>query len=195
MIDLSKTIEPKSDQMNADDLIAGSKTIKITSVKVCAGEQPASICYEGGDGKPYKPCKSMLRVLVKAWGKNGEDYIGRTLTLYNDPEVKWAGGEVGGIRISHMSDISERFTMMLTQSRGRRAPFAVEPIFTEPLNELSEGRYEDLVFEIEGAKTMPELALVGEKIKAARYDAAGNKKIKAVYAKAVSAIRADLAIP
>ena len=34
MIDVSKTIEPKSDQMNADDLIVGSRTIKITGVKI-----------------------------------------------------------------------------------------------------------------------------------------------------------------
>ena len=28
MIDVSKTIQPKSDQLNADDLVGGAKTIK-----------------------------------------------------------------------------------------------------------------------------------------------------------------------
>lgn len=32
-MDLSKTIIPKSDQLNADDLISGPKTIKIRDVK------------------------------------------------------------------------------------------------------------------------------------------------------------------
>ena len=70
MTDLAKTIEPKSDQLNADDLIAGPRTIVITAVRANAGsaEQPVSISFEGDDGKPYKPCKSMRRVMVHVWG-------------------------------------------------------------------------------------------------------------------------------
>ena len=36
------------------------------------------------------------------------------LGLYRDPTVKWAGMEVGGIRISHMSHIETEKLMMLT---------------------------------------------------------------------------------
>jgi len=189
MIDVSKTIEPKSDQMNADDLIAGARTIKITGVKITDGEQSVSIEYEGGEGKPYKPCKSMRRLLVKAWGRNGEAYIGRSLTVFNDAKVKWAGEEVGGIRISHMSDIEERFTMMVTMSRGRRSPVVIEPLKVKAMNQLADEAFEALKVEVNAAATMPELQVVAKKIKAGNYDEAGRKRLAEIYEAAVKEIR------
>jgi len=67
MIDLTKTIEAKSDQLNADDLIGNSRTIKIKGVKVIAGDQPVVISYEGDEGKPWKPCKGMRRIMAGLW--------------------------------------------------------------------------------------------------------------------------------
>jgi len=128
MIDLSGTIVPNSDQLNADDLIVGPKTITVTGVKVKPGDQPTSINYEGDDGKPYKPCKSMMRVLVSMWGKDGNDYIGRSMTLFCEPSVTFGPNKVGGIRISHMSHIEKPMTMALTVSRSRRTPYTVEPL-------------------------------------------------------------------
>lgn len=126
--DLSKTIVPKSDQLNADDLIAGPITIKITAVEVTTGEQPVIIRYEGDNGHPYKPGKSMRRVLVVMWGLNGADYLGRQLTLYRDPTIKFGKDTTGGIRISHATNIPERMEIALTVTRGRRAPFFVDPL-------------------------------------------------------------------
>jgi hypothetical protein len=91
MNDMSQVIIPKSDQWNADDFIAGPQTFTITEVRISPGsEQPVSIVLEGTD-KFYRPCKSMSRVLVQAWGPDAKAYIGRSLTLYRDPTVKWAG--------------------------------------------------------------------------------------------------------
>ena len=129
MNDMAQTIIPKSDQLNADDLLAGPITIKITDVTIRGGqEQPVSIHYEGDNGKPYKSCKSMNRVMVHAWGPDSKKYIGRSMTLYCDPKVKWGGMEVGGIRISHMSDIDSAITMALTVTRANKKPFTVQPI-------------------------------------------------------------------
>lgn len=129
MNDMAQTIIPKSDQLNADDLLAGPITIKITDVTIRGGqEQPVSIHYEGDNGKPYKSCKSMNRVMVHAWGPDSKKYIGRSMTLYCDPKVKWGGMEVGGIRISHMSDIDSAITMALTVTRANKKPFTVRPI-------------------------------------------------------------------
>ncbi|HRE42767.1 MAG TPA: hypothetical protein PKY87_02225 [Terricaulis sp.] len=130
MTDLSKTIAPKSDQLNADDLIAGPVTIKITRVAASpnTADQPISIYFEGDDGKPYKPCKSMRRVLVHVWGSNGNAYAGRHMTLYRDPAVVFGGIQVGGIRISHMSDIDQAVTMALTATRASRKPYTVKPL-------------------------------------------------------------------
>jgi hypothetical protein len=130
LTDLARTIEPKSDQLNSDDLIAGPITIRISklSANPSAPEQPISIFFDGDGGKPYKPCKSMRRVLVNTWGSNGEKFIGRSMTLYRDPTVRFGGLEVGGIRISHMSDIDKPVTMALTATRANRKPFTVQPL-------------------------------------------------------------------
>lgn len=126
MSDMSSVITPKSDQANADDFLAGPRTIRITEVRITPGsEQPVSIHFEGDNGKPWKACKSMSRVLVAAWGADAKKYVGRYVTLYRDPSVKWAGEAVGGIRISHMSHIEKAFTMALTATRGSRKPYTV----------------------------------------------------------------------
>lgn len=131
MNDMSSVIVPKSDQINADDLIAGPMTITITNVQIRGGqEQPVSIYFEGSE-KAFRPCKSMSRVLVQGWGADASKYVGRSLTLYRDPTVKWAGLEVGGIRISHMSDIDGEKLMMLTATKGSRKPHKVQPLVME----------------------------------------------------------------
>lgn len=134
MTDLSMTIAPKSDQTNADDLIAGPRTITVTRVTGNEGapDQPISIHYEGDDGRPFKPCKSMRRVLVQLWGPDGNKYVGRSMTLYRDPGVKFGGIEVGGIRISHMTDIAEPMILQLTASKAQRRPYRVEPLLMTP---------------------------------------------------------------
>lgn len=128
MGDMSAVIVPKSDQINADDLLSGPMTITITGVKVSSGqEQPVSMFFDGST-KAYRPCKSMARVLVSAWGADSSKYVGRSLTLYCDPKVKWGGMEVGGIRISHMSDIDSPLTLALTMTRANKKPFTVRPM-------------------------------------------------------------------
>jgi hypothetical protein len=130
MTDLTNTIVPKSDQLNADDLIAGPKTILITKVSACPGsaEQPIAIYFEGDNNKPYKPCKSMRRVLVQVWGVDGASYVGRAMTLFRDPGVQFGGVAVGGIRISHMSHIDTAVTLALTATRASRKPYTVKPL-------------------------------------------------------------------
>lgn len=129
-LDMSAFIAPKSDQINADDLIGGPRTITITGVSANEGspEQPINIRFDGDDGKPFRPCKSMRRVMVNIWGPKASDYVGRSMRLYRDPKVQFGGMQVGGIRISHMSHIDEAKTMALTASKAKRAPFKVEPL-------------------------------------------------------------------
>jgi hypothetical protein len=129
MVDMLKTITPKSDQMNADDLIGANKTITVTGVTGNdSTEQPVSIHYEGDNGKPFKPCKTVRRILVNVWGKDAKDYVGRSMTLYRDEKVTFGGLNVGGIRISHMSHIDKPVTMVLTATRANKKPFTVQPL-------------------------------------------------------------------
>ena len=139
MTDLSKTIAPKSDQLNADDLIGKSLTIKVTKVSGIedAEAQPIAIHFEGDNRKPYKPCKSMRRVLVRVWGNDGNQYAGRSMTLYRDEGVLFGGIAVGGIRISHLSHIDKEVTMALTASRASRKPFTVKPLIISDESTIS----------------------------------------------------------
>lgn len=160
MSDMKAVIVPRSDQLNSDDLLAGPITIKITGVTVKGGqEQPVSIHYEGDDGKPYKSCKSMNRVLVTAWGPDSSKYVGRSLTLYCDPKVKWGGMEVGGIRISHMSDIDSPLTLALTVTRANKKPYTVKPLVIEQAYDWSK--------DLSAADTVEALGAIWKKIPAA----------------------------
>ena len=154
MTDLSKAIIPKSDQMNADDLLVSPKTIKITGVKVkINGDQAVSINFEGDDKKPWRPCKSMCRILVAVWGVDGDVYVGRSLTLYCDPAVKWAGAEVGGIRISHMSDLEQNYKVALTVTRGKKKMYVVKPLVIAPeLNKISDVEIKEWETKFAGAE-------------------------------------------
>jgi hypothetical protein len=128
--DMTEVIVPKSDQINSDDLIGGDLTITITGVQIVGGqEQPVSIAF-AGSSKVYRPCKSMSRVLVAIWGPDAKRYVGRSLRLYRDPDVKWGGMAVGGIRIRAMTDMegNRPVTMALTATKGARKPYTVVPL-------------------------------------------------------------------
>ena len=152
------TIVPKSDHINADDLIGQSLTITVNEVKFNGGqEQPVSMYFDGS-GKAFRPCKSMCRVLVAIWGPDAKEYVGRSMTLYRDPTVKWGGMEVGGIRISHMTHMESPVTMALTATKGARKPYTVRPLVAEvkklPVDELT---FEGAELSLRTAKTLDEL--------------------------------------
>jgi hypothetical protein len=128
-IDLRPTIVAKSDQLNADDLIGTTRTVKITAVRLRdAVDQPIAIHFEGDDGKPYLPCKSMRRVMVAVWGDDGNAFVGQRMTLFRDDKVRFGSDAVGGIRISHMSGIDREKTLALMVTRGQRKPYTVRPL-------------------------------------------------------------------
>ncbi|HLS01491.1 MAG TPA: hypothetical protein VK054_05845 [Beutenbergiaceae bacterium] len=127
-LDISRSIEPRSDQQNYDDYVAGPKTVTVEKVTKGTNEQPVEIHLVEYPGRPYKPAKSMRRVLVQAWGADASQYAGRRLTLYGDPEVRFGGQQVGGIRISHLSHLDGPLTLSLTVTRGKRAAYKVDPL-------------------------------------------------------------------
>lgn len=132
-MDLSETIAPKSDQLNAEDMLTGPRVVTVEKVtRGGSAEQPVDIHLVEFPGRPFKPCKSMRRVLVAAWGSDAKGYTGRRMMLYNDPSVRFGGQSTGGIRISALSDIEQRITLALTVTRGKRAPFVVEPLPDAP---------------------------------------------------------------
>ena len=130
-VNIREAAAPRSDQTNYEDLTGSPMTIRVTEVRAGSKEQPIEVHYEGGDGRPYKPCKSMLRVLIAAWGDKGADWVGRSMVLYGDADVRFGGVAVGGIRISHVSHIDQPISVLLSTSRGKRKPYMVKPLVAE----------------------------------------------------------------
>jgi len=142
-MDLTESIAPKSDQINADDLISGPVTVTITEVRKGTPEQPVDVHLVEFPGRAYKPSKSMRRILVSAWGPEASAYTGRRITLVRNPEITFGKDKVGGIEISHLSHLPKPLTVALTATRGKRRSFTVQPL-AEPVRR-------DFLAEAEGA--------------------------------------------
>lgn len=119
------TVAAKSDQLNADDLLAGPIVIVITQVTKVNGDQPMVINYQNDNGKPYKPNKTMRKIILAAWGADDSQWIGRGMTIYCDPDVKWAGKPVGGIAISQLSHIPKPMEANLNVTRGKKKLYKI----------------------------------------------------------------------
>jgi len=125
-MDVSDTIVAKSDQLNADDLIGGRElVVQVLGVSKPGGDQPVSVAISGGH-QPWKPCKTMRRVLVAAWGGDASQWVGRGVRLYRDDAVKWSGEAVGGIRIKAMSHIPKRVTLSLAATKGKKTTHTID---------------------------------------------------------------------
>ena len=134
---LKDTIVPNSKQLNADELLSTPITITVTGVTRASGDQPVAISFNDDGGKPYYPCKTCRKVLIFAWGDDGREWVGKRMTLYCDPEVKFGGVKVGGIRISHMSDIERDLGLSLNITKGKKGEFIIKKMATiRPVGEL-----------------------------------------------------------
>ena len=127
-MDISESLAANSAQQNYDEFLAGPKTVTVSEVKKGTAEQPVEVHLVEFPSKPFKPAKSVRRVLAAAWGTDASAWAGRRLTIYGDPEVRYAGKAVGGLRVSHVSHIDKPVTVALTVTRGKREPFTVHPL-------------------------------------------------------------------
>tara|TARA_R110000782_G_scaffold30776_4_gene76379 strand:- start:3222 stop:3980 length:759 start_codon:yes stop_codon:yes gene_type:complete len=127
-LDVTNAIQPKSDQLNADSLLTGPRTIKIRDVKISDSEQPIAIFFDGDSGKPWKPCKTAARCLATIWGSDARKWIGQSCTIFNDPTVTWAGAVCGGIRVSHMDGLNAPRKLQLTKTRGVKGGVTIKPL-------------------------------------------------------------------
>lgn len=172
-IDMSHFVEAKSDQLNADDLIGAPRTITVRKVTGSEGDQPISIFYEGDNNKPFKPCKTIRRVLLGVWGRYAADYVGRSMTLYRDDSVTFGGLDVGGIRISHMSHIDKETIVVVAKSKGKKAGIKIKPLVIERepqsngSREKAEGWVAEHIAAVEQAEDLPAIDALIAKGKAA----------------------------
>ena len=131
-MDITDSLAANSAQQNYDEYLAGPKTVTVAEVTQGTVEQPVNVELVEFPGKPFKPAKSVRRVLAAAWGTDASQWTGRRLTIYGDPSVRYGGKEVGGLRVSHVSHIDKPITVALTVTRGKRAPFTVQPLPDAP---------------------------------------------------------------
>ncbi len=156
------SIVPKSDQLNSEDVIAsGPITVTITGVKRGSKEQPIIVEIDGH--QPYKPCKTMRRVLIAMYSDDAKLWVGQKMTLYTDPNIKFKGVRVGGLRISHLSGIDAPKTFMLTQTRGKKADVVIHPI--APLSPEDQKYITETTATLKAAETLKELQGHGEMLK------------------------------
>ena len=150
-MDITESLAANSNQQNADEYLSGPKTVTVSEVKKGTAEQPVEVHLVEFPGKPFKPAKSVRRVLAKAWGTDASQWAGRRLTIYCDPDVKYAGKAVGGLRVSHVSHIDKPVTVALTVTRGKREPFTVQPLV-----EAAYTPSQDFIALMQAATTGPE---------------------------------------
>lgn len=157
---------PRSDQWNAEDFIGGARTFTIAGVKPGKAEQKYDIELEDGEGRVWRPPLTVLRLLMAAWTNEAATWIGQRVTLYLDPDVKFGGSAVGGIRVSHLSGIEKPLTVILSASRGKRSPITVQPLKPE----FDESTVVDALADIAGASSEPALR--------AAWDLAGARGVR-----------------
>lgn len=133
-MDITKALAPKTDQIDATDLI-GSPPQVFTIAAVSennselAEQQPVNIRLVE-TSLWWRPSKGMLRVLADNWTKDVKVWVGRKVELYGDPEVYFGKEKRGGTRISRLSHIDSSKTTLINPRGGRGAYFTVKPLPT-----------------------------------------------------------------
>ena len=130
-LDMTESLAPRSDQLDAIDLVSGPRTFTIENVTKNNAEQPFNF-HLAGFPRVWRPGKSMRRVIAAAWGAKTSAYIGQSVTLYCDPSVQFGNEAVGGTRISHMSGLDKPLKVPLLVKKGRSAVFTVQPLPDAP---------------------------------------------------------------
>lgn len=132
MSDITHTLAPNSDQIDAIDLHhSGPRTFTVQRVVVNKSDQPVNIHLHEID-RVYRPSKNMRRVLADAWGIDSAEWAEHSLTLYCDPEVMFGRDKTGGVRISHVSHIDGPVNVPIIVSRGKSAVWTVKPLAAKP---------------------------------------------------------------
>ena len=130
-MDITDALAPTSDQLDAIELV-NPRTFTIDSGSRLGSRDGKTVAEIRLVGFPrvWRPSKGMLDVLARCWGTDGKAWAGRSVTLFNDPDVTFGKDKVGGIRISHLSHIDGPVTVMI-RGRGqgaRKIAWPVKPL-------------------------------------------------------------------
>ena len=129
MADIRAAIQPRSDQLNYEDFVSGPAVLTIERTEDYRdekGQARVAIHMVEYPGRPFKASKTNLKLLAIAWGDDDTDWPGRRVQLSSDPTVTFGGKAVGGICVTALSHLPQRFTAKLSVARGKKKEFPVE---------------------------------------------------------------------
>lgn len=129
-MDITEALAPASDQLDAVELV-NPRTFTIDTGSGLGSRDGKTVAEIRLVDFPrvWRPSKGMLDVLAACWGTDAKQWVGRRVTVYNDPEVMFGRDRVGGIRISHLSHIDGPRTITIRGSgAGRKKQWPVEPL-------------------------------------------------------------------
>lgn len=130
-MDLSESFAPNSEQLTYAEI--GDRIVTVTVEKVTPrSDKPKdpAIHFVEFPGKPLLPGVNVGSVLRRAWGTNGREWVGRRMKLYGDPDVYFGKEKLGGVRVSHVSDISGPVSVP-RRGKGAHGVITVHPLKDE----------------------------------------------------------------
>lgn len=139
-MDITDALAPNSDQLDAVEL-AKPRTFTIAPGSGLGQREGKTVAEIRLVDFPrvWRPSKGMLDVLAACWGTDAKQWVGRQVTVYNDPEVMFGRDKVGGVRISHLSGIDKARSVTIRASgAGRKQAWRVEPLPDAPTEPTAE---------------------------------------------------------
>lgn len=129
MPDVTETLAPKSEQLDAIDLRGQDPQIfTVTKVDVRPGaDQPVTV-HLAEFARPWKPSKNMRRVLAHCWGRESDGWPNQRVELFCDERVKFGNDTPGGVRISRLSGIDKPQKVPVLVTQGRAGYYDVKPL-------------------------------------------------------------------
>lgn len=131
--DIAPFIEAESDRITADDLIAGPRTFTIAKIDgtMSEGKRRMVVHLADSPGKPFMPCKGMVRLLGQLWGPDAATWVGRGITLFRDPDVRFGADLTGGVRIAAVTHIDRAQGVSVRASQKKIKSYNVAPLKVE----------------------------------------------------------------
>lgn len=163
-MDITDTLAPTSDQLDAIELVAGPRIFTVDRVTAGNSEQPVQV-YFSDFPRPWRPSKGMRRVLAACWGADASVWAGRRVELFRDPSVTFGKDTPGGTRIRALSHIDGQKKVPLLVSRGKSAVFVVEPLAAGP-QLITDKQADEFLDTIHKAQDQAALSEIGKQLKA-----------------------------
>ncbi|WP_107768488.1 hypothetical protein [Nocardioides terrigena] len=160
-------IKKNTDQLNYEDFLGGLiRIVTIADVKPGAKEAQYDIAIES-DARFWRPPPTVLKMLIKAWGDDAAQWVGRRAELYGDPNVDSpAMKKAGGIRVSRVSHIDAPVSEMLQITRGKKARFTLDPLPDAPPPNPNAARLAELKAEWDAGPTEERKAEITAEVQA-----------------------------